>query len=68
LKTLLELSLLAGREFSVVSVLAEESAEGGQIAEQCSGRVDIMDQAPELAQSVLDRGIGQQQDRCTAGA
>ena len=44
-----------------VVALAEQVAEGAQVAEQRSGGLDILHQAPEFGEIVLDRRRGQQQ-------
>ena len=58
----LELVLLPGNQGAVV-LGAEHLAEGRDVAEQSAGRLDVLHQAPELDQGVLDGGRREQENR-----
>ena len=56
----LQILLLPGREHAVI-VRAEQLPEGGQIAEQGTASVDVLNQAPQLRERVLQRRRREQQ-------
>ncbi len=58
----LQLLLLPGGEVPVVGA-AEDGAEGGEVAEEGLLAIDVLHEAPELGEAVLDRRRREQEDR-----